>query len=90
MNVGDMLMTNSKLATVRVIKEGSQRPNMPHFLKKQSRHLTHGKHLTARTPNAIFLAIRFATDELETLWIISPFSVVLAAVGLIESLMTLT
>ena len=91
MNVGDMLVTNSKLTTVRVIKEGS--PAAEHAALLEEAITTPDSQessIRAGLPMPFFLQYALPPMNLGTLWIILPFSVVLAAVGLIESLMTLT
>ena len=49
-----------------------------------------GASISGGLASIVLLAIRRAATDLETLWIILPFALTLAAVGLIESLMTLT
>lgn len=106
LTVGDMLVTNEKAkvaneargispghghgevaaattATSATVSEEAVRASMGNVSPESVS-------LAAGLPKLFFLEYAFPPMTLQTLWIIFPFSVILAAVGLIESLMTLT
>lgn len=90
MTVGDMLMGNAKIeAAARVRKlEPSASPESLRAAVQSLDPASVG--LAAGLPRLFFLQYVVPPLELKTLWIIFPFAVTLAAVGLIESLMTMT
>lgn len=102
LTVGDMLLTNAKAAAVRTIEvAGDSRTPLvgdaaasPLTLAAAQRAMDQVPpetvSLSAGLPQPFFLAYALPPITLQTLWIILPYAVVLAAVGLIESLMTLT
>lgn len=105
MTVGDMLTTNAKVAAAkRIQQESEEQPPLITSQSVASKQFTDPQAIQAAMANLdsaqtsiraglpmpFFLSYALPPMTLETLWIILPFSVVLAAVGLIESLMTLT
>jgi SulP family sulfate permease len=99
LTVRDMLFTNAtaqavaKTASTDAKKknsadavsgvDGEQTPSLPSVPKE-------AVSLSAGLPRPFFLDFAFPPLTFATLWIILPYSLTLAAVGLIESLMTLT
>lgn len=81
MTVGDMLLTNAKAAAA------SQSADPVAAMTSVDPSKTT---LAAGLPRPFFLEYVLPPIELKTLWIILPYALTLAAVGLIESLMTLT
>jgi len=96
MTVGDMLATNAKVAAAQsvVSDEAASQP----VSEEQASAITAAMgdidpsetSIKAGLPTLFFQSFTPPPATLETLWIIFPFAAVLAAVGLIESLMTLT
>ena len=105
MTVGDMLATNAKVAAANQAKselslraldlaESSNEPNSIASAANVEAAMSNldpeATSIHAGLPTPFFLSYSLPSMTLETLWIILPYSVILAAVGLIESLMTLT
>lgn len=105
MTVGDMLSTNAKVAAAKMARQetASQLNEDPSsaFLENETNDSdligkamanldSEQTSIRAGLPLPFFLSYSLPPLNMETLWIILPFSVILAAVGLIESLMTLT
>lgn len=105
MTVGDMLSTNAKVAAAKMARQetASQLNEDPSsaFLENETNDSdligtamanldSEQTSIRAGLPLPFFLSYSLPPLNIETLWIILPFSVILAAVGLIESLMTLT
>lgn len=105
MTVGDMLSTNAKVAAAKMARQetASQLNEDPSsaFLENGTNDSdligtamanldSEQTSIRAGLPLPFFLSYSLPPLNIETLWIILPFSVILAAVGLIESLMTLT
>ena len=106
MTVGDMLATNAKVAAAKtVLSEGKPMQPDSHsaspvttLTTDQATAITaamsnidpKSTSISAGLPTLFFQTFDLPPMTLATLWIIFPFAAVLAAVGLIESLMTLT
>ena len=106
MTVGDMLATNAKVAAAKaVVSEGKPMQADSHSASEvasvspeQATAITAAMSnidpkttsISAGLPTLFFQTFSLPPMTLATLWIIFPFAAVLAAVGLIESLMTLT
>jgi sulfate permease, SulP family len=110
MTVGDMLVTNAKVAAAKTVPAANPMPEVatsahhtaavqPSDLSPQQsaaiadamQHIDpRATSIRAGLPTLFFQTFSLPPVTLATLWIIFPFAVVLAAVGLIESLMTLT
>jgi SulP family sulfate permease len=106
MTVGDMLATNAKVAAAKtVLSEGKllqtdshSASTMTPVTADQATAVTAAMNnidpkstsISAGLPTLFFQTFTLPPMTLATLWIIFPFAAVLAAVGLIESLMTLT
>ncbi|MEX2356928.1 MAG: SulP family inorganic anion transporter, partial [Pirellulaceae bacterium] len=102
LTVGDMLVTNEKAKVAneaRGISSGHGHGEVAVATNTVSDEAVQASmagvsaesvSLAAGLPKPFFLEYAFPPLTLQTLWIIFPFSVILAAVGLIESLMTLT
>ncbi|AMV35425.1 C4-dicarboxylic acid transporter DauA [Pirellula sp. SH-Sr6A] len=104
--VGDMLATNSKVAAAKaVLSEGQHSRTSSHdtveiaaLMPEQAAAVTSAMNnidpkstsISAGLPTLFFQSFALPPMTLATLWIIFPFAAVLAAVGLVESLMTLT
>ncbi len=89
LTVGDMLLDKTKAETATRIAR--QNPSDPEAVTQALAAIdpaTVG--LAAGLPRPFFLQYILPPLELKTLWIIFPFALTLAAVGLIESLMTLS
>lgn len=80
MTVGDMLVTNAKVAAAKSTPTSDQLMELD----------PQAASISAGLPTLFFQTFSLPPLTFETLWIIFPFAAVLAAVGLIESLMTLT
>jgi len=83
MTVGDMLRTNAKVAAAKSATAEEITVAMANIDPAATS-------ISAGLPTLFFQSFQLPALNLATLWIIFPFAVVLAAVGLIESLMTLT
>lgn len=106
MTVGDMLGTNARVAAVKSLGDGIDSSRMDEGESLQTNAIApeqtaaiaeamsnvdpKATSISAGLPSLFFHTFTLPPITLETLWIILPFAVVLAAVGLIESLMTLT
>jgi SulP family sulfate permease len=106
MTVGDMLATNAKVAAAKtVLSEAKPSQVTSHsavevtaITPEQATAITaamdnidpKSASISAGLPTLFFQTFNLPPMTLATLWIIFPFAAVLAAVGLIESLMTLT
>jgi SulP family sulfate permease len=94
LTVGDMLLTNAKAAAVRTADLPAASPTESATVAAAQAAMEQvpadAVSLSAGLPRPFFLAYALPPLTLQTLWIILPYAVVLAAVGLIESLMTLT
>ncbi len=106
MTVGDMLATNAKVAAAKtVLSEGKPLQANSHSASQVTSLTTDqataitaamsnidpkSTSISAGLPTLFFQTFTLPPMTLPTLWIIFPFAAVLAAVGLIESLMTLT
>jgi SulP family sulfate permease len=100
MTVGDMLTTNAKVAAVKSVRESqpvdssgtpAESPQSADAISVAMSQLDPAQtSIRAGLPLPFFLSHVIPPVNLETLWIILPYSIILAAVGLIESLMTLT
>jgi SulP family sulfate permease len=106
MTVGDMLATNAKVAAANAaVSEGKPVQAGSHSASEvasvspeQATAITaamsnidpKSTSISAGLPTLFFQTFSLPPMTLATLWIIFPFAAVLAAVGLIESLMTLT
>lgn len=106
MTVGDMLETNAKVAAAKsVVSDGKAGKADAHSASEivsvsaeQATAITaamsnidpKATSISAGLPTLFFSTFSLPPITLATLWIIFPFAAVLAAVGLIESLMTLT
>lgn len=106
MTVGDMLATNAKVAAVKSIATRVDDSEATLLSEPDERLVISNREeaiaeamanidptstsISAGLPTLFFKAFRMPPATLETLGIIFPFAAVLAAVGLIESLMTLT
>ncbi len=105
MTVGDMLATNAKASAAKSIRNHHQdgvqsinkavddksKPIQWHSVELAMESLdAEATSIKAGLPTPFFLSYALPPINFETLWIILPFSIILAAVGLIESLMTLT
>lgn len=110
MTVGDMLLTNAKVAAAKTVltedQAGTAVEAGHNGLASNADEMTterlavvaaamanidpQATSISAGLPTLFFQAFRLPPMTFATLWIIFPFAVVLAAVGLIESLMTLT
>lgn len=104
LTVGDMLLTNAKAkASAEVRNETSANSEAEKITQPQAEIASESLvqsamdgvtpqsvSLSAGLPRLFFLDYKFPPLTLGTLWIILPYAVILAAVGLIESLMTLT
>lgn len=90
LTVGDMLVNNAKAEAVTKAK--AHDATIDESLVKSAVDSIDPKPVTlaAGLPRPFFLDYLFPPLAFGTLWIILPFAVTLAAVGLIESLMTLT
>lgn len=91
LTVGDMLLTNAK---AKAVKDASAVPHQPGDAPTTQATMNgitqESVSLSAGLPRPFFLDFKLPPVTLATLWIILPFALTLAAVGLIESLMTLT
>ncbi|MDB4338783.1 SulP family inorganic anion transporter [Rhodopirellula sp.] len=106
MTVGDMLTTNAKVAAAKMAVRqdltstnsannanpttADQRADDASIQLAMESIDPDSMSIRAGLPTLFFLSHSIPPINLETLWIILPFAVILAAVGLIESLMTLT
>ncbi|HBJ38228.1 MAG TPA: SulP family inorganic anion transporter [Planctomycetaceae bacterium] len=106
MTVGDMLATNAKVAAAKAVVSEANASQMnsysaaevPAVPPEQAAAITaamgsidsKSTSIRAGLPTLFFQTFSLPPMTLATLWIIFPFAAVLAAVGLIESLMTLT
>jgi len=101
MTVGDMLVTNAKVAAansaaqhspnIEVADVNGPTPAQTIAIAEAMNNIDpHATSIRAGLPTLFFQTFSLPPITLATLWIIFPFAVVLAAVGLIESLMTLT
>ncbi len=103
LTVGDMLMTNAKAQAVADLQPATADTSRAHGAAVPAATVTTAEaaatmaqvapesvSLKAGLPRLFFLEYAFPPLTFSTLWIILPFAVTLAAVGLIESLMTLT
>jgi len=102
LTVGDMLVTNAKAKAVAQAQgisaadsHGGETVTAPpmnpeNFQATVKDITTDTVGLSAGLPRPFFLEFALPPLTLATLWIILPYSLILAAVGLIESLMTLT
>ena len=103
MTVGDMLATNAKVAAASQAKTALADSQTDSTTTQESSIAAsagieaamsnldpEATSIRAGLPMPFFLSYSLPPLTLETLWIILPYSVILAAVGLIESLMTLT
>jgi SulP family sulfate permease len=97
MTVGDMLATNAKVAAAKAAT-ASDKVSATDSTPAQSLAIATAMEnidpkatsISAGLPTLFFQSFALPPMTWSTLWIILPFSIVLAAVGLIESLMTLT
>lgn len=97
LTVGDMLLTNEKARIAADIRTGQNFDGQASIADADvaigaalSQISADSVTLSAGLPRPFFVDYAFPPMTLETLRIIFPFAVILAAVGLIESLMTLT
>ncbi len=106
MTVGDMLATNAKVAAAKAAVSEAQpvqadvhaTSTIASVTTEQATAITAAMNnvdpkatsISAGLPTLFFQTFNLPPLTLATLWIIFPFAAVLAAVGLIESLMTLT
>ncbi len=91
MTVSDMLATNAKVAAVKAIPSDLADGERPQAIAVAMQSIDPREtSISAGLPSLFFLNYQLPPMTLATLWIILPFSCVLAGVGLIESLMTLT
>jgi len=101
MTVGDMLVTNARVAAARSAGQAlsaldaadvnGPTPAQTIAIAEAMNNIDpHTTSISAGLPTLFFQTFSLPPITLATLWIIFPFAVVLAAVGLIESLMTLT
>ena len=101
LTVGDMLLTNARATAVAdatgvPVGHGADMPVVPmpsdpNLVPQTLASVTSDDiGLSAGLPRLFFLDYVLPPMTLETLWIIAPYALILAAVGLIESLMTLT
>ncbi|MDP1562817.1 MAG: SulP family inorganic anion transporter [Pirellulaceae bacterium] len=106
MTVGDMLATNAKVAAAKLVLAEDQplladlhaTAEVNSVTPEQAVEITAAMNgidpkstsISAGLPTLFFTTFALPPMSLATLWIIFPFAAVLAAVGLIESLMTLT
>lgn len=101
MTVGDMLVTNAKVAAAKSAGQPMSAIDAADFngptpaqtiaiADAMNNIDPHATSISAGLPTLFFHTFSLPPITLATLWIIFPFAVVLAAVGLIESLMTLT
>ncbi len=106
MTVGDMLTTNAKVTAAKSVASESKPMQSDANSTSQVAIVTpeqataihvamssidpKATSISAGLPTLFFQSFRLPPITFATLWIIFPFSAVLAAVGLIESLMTLT
>lgn len=101
--VGDMLATNAKFAAAKEVLEASPASSSESDVEVSDSEASREAvivamanidesetSISAGVPKLFFSQFQLPPLTLETLWIIFPFAAVLAAVGLIESLMTLT
>ena len=89
--VGDMLRANEKTAAFASAEGQAKLGDLsmvPEVVHETSPAESSG--MSGGLPRLFFLEYALVPMNLETLWIILPFAVVLCGVGLIESLMTLT
>jgi SulP family sulfate permease len=88
MNVGDMLLTNAR---AKAVADAARAPGAtPDPAAVMAAVPPSAASISAGLPRPFFLQHALPPLNLATLWVILPVSVILAAVGLIESLMTLT
>ncbi|HEX4412627.1 MAG TPA: SulP family inorganic anion transporter, partial [Lacipirellulaceae bacterium] len=84
MTIGDMLRTNTIASAIK--DAPATRPAAETFAAVDA----HYTGLAAGLPKLFWVAHAMPPMTFETLWIIVPFAITLAGVGLVESLMTLT
>lgn len=90
LTVGDILYNNAKAAAATTAKAYDATADVAVIKAAVDKIKPEDVSLKAGLPVPFFLEYALPPISFKTLWIILPFSLVLAAVGLIESLMTMT
>lgn len=90
LTVGDMLLNNAKAGAVSDVRRANDTLTPSAVQEAIGSVDPSSVSLAAGLPRPFFLEYAIPAVELKTFWIILPFALTLAAVGLIESLMTLS